>query len=319
MSTQASIHYYTCWYVSWLFAINNFQCTSITTYLAALQFHVTNSFNSPFTIWHKGLHQVLKGFLRIQCIETPAFNKAKLPFTRDLILLAQRSILGTNPRDEAAHAALCLGFMFLLRKSEYLTDAHGNPTFIHQRPITLLAQNVLFWFGDVSIPSTGPFPANAVPDFISIFIIVSKADQFGKGATRFFPTDRSNPHCLARWVFLYAKHARLSPTDSFFWSSLSPAHRVHSFYLATVMKLTASAAGIYSDRVSLHSLRIGGLVALFAAGIPNNVKQMAGRWASEKSFIAYARATMEQYSELASALNNPRLVTITHIRKLYSQ
>jgi hypothetical protein len=84
------------------------------------------------------------------------------------------------------------------------------------------------------------------------------------------------------------------------------------------MKLTASAAGIYSDRVSLHSLRIGGLVALFAAGIPNNVKQMAGRWANEKSFIAYARATMEQYSELASALNNPRLVTITHIRKLYS-
>jgi hypothetical protein len=27
---------------------------------------------------------------------------------------------------------------------------------------------------------------------------VSKADQFGKGATRFFPTDRSNPHCLRR-------------------------------------------------------------------------------------------------------------------------
>ena len=89
--------------------------TLITTYLAALQFHVANTFNSPYTIWHKGLHQVLKGFLRIQTIEAPIFNKTKLPFTRDLIQYAQHHVLGTTPTDEALHAALCLGFMFLLR------------------------------------------------------------------------------------------------------------------------------------------------------------------------------------------------------------
>ena len=77
-------------------------------------------------------------------------------------------------------------------------------------------------------------------------------------------------------------------------------------------------AGIQPERVSLHSLRIGGLVALFAAGVPNDLKQLAGRWSHEKSFIAYARATMEQFAELAEALNNPRLVTCAHIRKLYS-
>ena len=312
------MHYYTCWYVSWLFALHNFQCSSITTYLAALQFHVSNTFNSPYTIWHKGLHQVLKGFLRIQTTEAPIFNKTKLPFTRDLIQYAQHHVLGTTPTDEALHAALCLGFMFLLRKSEYLTDAHGLPTMIQNRPITLLAQNVIFWFGETSVTSSGPFPTNKEPDFISIHIIVSKADQFGKGATRFFPTNKANPHCLARWVYRYARNAHLATGDSFFWSSSKLAYRVHAAMLATVMKLTALRAGIQPERVSLHSLRIGGLVALFAAGVPNDLKQLAGRWSHEKSFIAYARAMMEQFAELAEALNNPRLVSCAHIRKLYS-
>jgi hypothetical protein len=190
---------------------------------------------------------------------------------------------------------------------------------IQDRPIAVTAQNILFWFGDSCVSAAGPFPPTILPDFISIFIIVSKADQFGKGATRFFPADHSNPNCLTRWVYLYAKRARLAPTDFFFFSSSSPSYRIYSTALTSIMRLTASSAGINSARVSLHSLRVGGLVALFAAGVPTHLKQLAGRRANEKSFIAYARATMEQYGEIASALNNPHLVTCEHIRMIYSQ
>jgi len=93
LSSSRKAHKFICWYVSWLFARKNFQCSSITTYLAGLQFHINNTFSSPISIWHKELHRVLAGFRRLQVLEAPIFNKAKLPFTRALILLAQFKVL----------------------------------------------------------------------------------------------------------------------------------------------------------------------------------------------------------------------------------
>ena len=62
--------------------------------------------------------------------------------------------------------------------------------------------------------------------------------------------------------------------------------RGHGPALKAVMRIITTHARIDPSRVSLHSLRIGGLVALFAAGVPSHLKQLAGRWSSEKSFIA---------------------------------
>jgi hypothetical protein len=84
------------------------------------------------------------------------------------------------------------------------------------------------------------------------------------------------------------------------------------------MKMTAKAAGLNPDRVALHSLRVGGLVSLFAAGAPAHLMVLAGRWASESSFVQYMRATMEQYEATGSALNRVDLVTSQHIQMLYS-
>ena len=320
LSSQEVVHYYTTLYVSWLYGFNNFQHSSLTTYLAGLQFHITNTYCSNFTIWHPALHRVLAGFYRLQSIEVPVFNRSKLPFTRQLIIFAQRFVLGTSSMAEAHHAALCFGFMFLLRKSEYLTNSLGHPRMVLNLQMTIIAANVLFWFGNLSVPASGPFPPliNSFPDFVSIFIPVSKADQFGKGATRFFPADHSNANCLCRWMYLYAFHAHLQPTDSLFWSSSSPEFRVYDQGLKSVMRVTAHMAGLPPEKLSLHSLRIGGLVALYAAGVPSHLKQLAGRWSSEKSFIPYARATMEQFAQIASALNNPLLVSTEHLRHIYS-
>lgn len=269
-------------------------------------------------MWHPKLHRFLKGLFREQCVEMPIFNRIKLPFTRALILISQVKVLSSSNFHEAVHAALCFGFMFLLRKSEFLTDKFGKPKYIDKKPIAVKAQNVMFWFGDSAIPSTGSLPQKTFPDLISIFIVTSKADQFAKGSTRFFPSDPRNPNCVVKWVYRYAIHANLQDNDFFFWSSSKPLYRVDSDSLATVMKATAVTAGLPPDRVSLHSLRVGGLVALFAAEVPSHLKQLAGRWASEKSFVLYARATMEQFSHIASALNNPFLVTAKHIKMLYT-
>jgi hypothetical protein len=189
LSSLQTVQSYTTCYVAWLFCLQDFQVSSITTYLASLQFHISNTFNSSFTIWHPALHRLLQGCTRLQNIEQPLFNRAKLPFSRALILFGQLHVLGPSPMAEAFHAALCFGFMFLLRKSEFLTPPSGTPRLVARFRMTISADNVLFWFGELSIASCAPLPSSTLPDFVSIFILASKADQFGKGATQFFPSD----------------------------------------------------------------------------------------------------------------------------------
>lgn len=317
IATEQNVHNFAILFAVWMFTCKGLQHKTILTYLCGLQFHLSSSIHSPFSVWHPKLYRILKGLFRDQCAEMPIFNRIKLPFSRALILIAQTKVLSSSLFHEALHASLCFGFMFLLRKSEFLTDNMGRSKIIEKKQICIKAKNVTFWFGEKSIRSSEKLPCQIYPDFISIFIEVSKADQYAKGATRFFPSDPNNSHCVVKWVYLYACRAHLHHDDPFFWSSNQILSRVDDKSVAIIMKLTAMAAGLPANRVSLHSLRVGGLVALFAANVPSHLKQLAGRWASEKSFILYARATMEQFSHIASALNNPFVVSADHIRMLY--
>ena len=181
--------------------------------------------------------------------------------------------------------------------------------------VTLLASNVHFWFGNTPVASCDPLLPSAFPDLLSMFLPLSKGDPYKKGATRFFPIARDDPLCMVPFVYRYSLLAPLRPTDCFF---AGPRYVVSSSTVSTVWKATAHALGVPADRVSCHSLRVGGLVVLFAADVPDSLKQLAGRWASQQSFIVYARATLQQYATIANALNDPALVTADHIKMFYS-
>ena len=149
-----------------------------------------------------------------------------------------------------------------------------------------------------------------------LFIYLYKGDPFGKGATRFFPSDPGNPHCVVRILFDYVVQAKLQPPQCLFAGTrFVVSYRL----LSSLVKYIVRAQGLPESRYSAHSLRIGGLVTLFAADVPDNLKQLAGRWSSSKSFITYARATLQQYAHIASTLNDHSLVTADHIRILYKQ
>jgi hypothetical protein len=215
----------------------------------------------------------------------------------------------------AIYAALCMGLMFLFRKSESLTDPNRKPKITEGVVVTLLASNVHFWYGSTPYASCDPSLPHSPPDLLSMFLPLSKGDPYGKGATRFFPRAPSNPLCMVSYVHSYALQARLRPADCFF---AGPRYVVSSDSVALVLKTTAALLGIPANRVSCHSLRVGGLVVLFAAEVPDSLKQLAGRWASAESFITYARATLEQYTTIANALNNPALVTAEQVKMFYS-
>ena len=212
-------------------------------------------------------------------------------------------------------AALCVGFMFLFRKSEYLTAKNGIPKSSMGVTSTLLAENTHFWFNDVPYAACATsFPLQDRPSMMSMFLPISKGDPLGKGATRFFPADPSNSDCLVQIAFNYVISARLQPKNTLFGGC---RYLVSSEIVSQLIKVIDIGNGLPHHRFSPHSLRVGGLVTLMAADVPDHLKQLAGRWANPKSFVAYARATLHQFNKISSTLNDKNLVTADEIKKLY--
>ena len=151
---------------------------------------------------------------------------------------------------------------------------------------------------------------------ISTFLPRHKGDQLGKGSTRFFLARPDDPNCLVCIIYKYARAARLRAGAPFF---VSPYRTISADEVKNLVKFTAIACGVPAERATLHSLRIGGLVQMFAAGVSIEVCQLAGRWASTKSLIPYMRSSMEAFQQVSTVLNDPNLVTPEHVRRLYVQ
>lgn len=306
-----------CMFAAYLFFFRGLAPSTIRSYIQGADHHLKMANIIGGTVWHPALNQTLRGIDRQTSFESALINRAKLPYSLPLILLSRSAVLDNTRTFDlyAVFAAECMGFMFLFRKSEFLTDKHGKGKMVHGEKCTLLSDNVLLWWGTTSYPATSRFLPLTPPDYISIFLPRSKGDPYGKGATRFFPRQANGQFCLVTVIYIYVKFADLRPGDYFF---AGPKFIVHATLLANTMRLTAQVAGLSSDRVALHSLRVGGLVALFAAGAPAHLMVLAGRWASESSFVQYMRATMEQYEAIGAALNRVDLVTAQHIKMLYT-
>jgi len=307
-------------FVTYLFAFELLRISTITTYLAGLQ-HTLVTSDIPRTVWSPALHQTIRGFTRDEVALFPERRHIKIPFTRSMIKAAYDRILlkisyPNSIITLANHAALCMGLMFLFRKSEFLTGVDKKVKRTNNLTVTLLAKNCQLWYDDNSSfkASEGCLFPSLPPVYLSIYLEATKNDQFGKGAQRFFPADPSNPDCMVLIVFKYLRVADLRDDDPIF---SGPHFTVSDAMLASLLRSTCLQLGIRADLCSLHSLRVGGLVTLFAADVPDSLKQLAGRWKSPTSFVVYARATMAQFGQIAQALNNPSLVTAEHIKQFY--
>ena len=307
-------------YVTYLFAFELLRLSSITNYLAGLQ-HTLATSDIPRTVWSAPLHQTMRGYARDEVSLFPERRQIKIPFTRAMIKTAHQRLLSTiyGPHSIvtlANHAALCMGLMFLFRKSEFLTGLDKKVKKTNNLTVTLLSKNCQLWYEDGSSykASEGRSLPSQPPVYLSIYLEATKNDQFGKGAQRFFPSDPSNPDCMVNIVYQYIRVADLTDNDPLF---CSPHITISDKMLSKLLKTTCVISGIKPELCSLHSLRVGGLVTLFAANVPDSLKQLAGRWKSPTSFVVYARATMAQFSQIAQALNNVSLVTAEHIKQFY--
>ena len=319
-------------YAAYLFIIENLSAKTIRTYIAALQYFLFSNDYIKTSVWTPRLNQSLKAYVLQESRERPLSQRHKLPITLSMIFWGYHNVIKSPSHPfwpnqsismyahvpfvhSALLASLCMGFMFLFRKSEYLTGPDRSPKIANSQIHTLIAADTNFWYGDLAYPASSPSFPSTLPTMLSIYLPLSKGDPLGKGATRFFPADPNNPSCLVSIIFAYVRQANLSKSDCLF---AGPRFVVTSTMVDFMIKYIAAGSGLNSQRFSPHSLRVGGLVSLFAANVPDHLKQLAGRWSDPKSFITYARATIQQFTQISTSLNDHSLVTADHIHKFYS-
>ena len=98
---------------------------------------------------------------------------SKLPVTADMLQHVKRSMDMINDRDVTVWAALCFGWFFCLRQSEYL--AEGG---------VFDAKGALCGWKVLPLAKGQPTAEWESADALSIFIEVSKTDQDRQGCTR---------------------------------------------------------------------------------------------------------------------------------------
>ncbi|KAE8913471.1 hypothetical protein PF003_g3141 [Phytophthora fragariae] len=212
------------------------------------------------------------------------------PLTPKLLRLIVQSLNLCTPHDQLLWGGLLLGYVFLLRRSEYLFIGRRHHDYILRlKDIRLLdaAQN-------------DTIPRHAV--MVSIRLTGAKNNQYGEEEERFHFRSGDAVLCpvkAARWIKKAA--TTLKTNENHPALSMSAAKGVNSKDMANIVKSAARAAGLDPARFSTHSVRIGGATSLLNSGADRLVLKVMGRWLSN-AFEAYPVLTASGSKHLAQLM-----------------
>ena len=241
-------------------ADRNLLHSTMKVYLSAITFHaLLSGFPIETRNMHR-LHYLLTGIRRSQGGELSKPRRAPISTAH---MAALRAHISSNYACHDARmlwAAFTTAFFGLLRASEYTcpsTDAYI--------PATLLASHLTL-----------------AEDFTqaTLRLSISKTDQFGKGAD----------------VHLYPLRSSLCPVSALVhYAAIRISDQAPLFIFQDGQFLTRNHVvdiirQVFPGKLDLntHSFRIGGASALAAAGVPDYIIRIMGRWASD-SFLTYIR------------------------------
>ncbi|POM70022.1 Hypothetical protein PHPALM_13623, partial [Phytophthora palmivora] len=190
--------------------------------------------------------------------------KKKFPVTPAFLRILRRSLRLDLPRHRLLWGSVLTGYLFLLRRSEYLLVGR-------QRHFYCLKTRDTF-FSD----GRGNPVSEDVATAVTIGLCVAKNDQYGRGAWR--TMHRSGDRLLCPVLALkYLLRAR---------RELGFAQHPHlcadltSKAVAKVLKKAARRASVELSNYSTHSLRSGGATALLSGKADNLSIKLLGRWIS---------------------------------------
>jgi hypothetical protein len=228
-----------------------------------------------------------------------------LPYHAVLATAALLRSLGT-PAGTVQADLVMIAFFYLLRPGEY--TKHQRAT----RTIPLRRCDIRLWGPHhVLIPHTSPLPVLLQATSATIYLANQKNGEKGGTVHHFRITDPLA--CPVRALARRVHHlVGISPNDTAPLAQIDASASVTSSMITTALRLGASASNLlnsgYSlDRISGHSHRASGAMALKLNGADIATIKKLGRWSSD-TFLMYIH---NQISSLTTGLS--QLMTIPHV------
>jgi hypothetical protein len=247
--------------------------------------HVVNGLGDPLV----GKNRV---WLMFRALKKAKKLVRRFPVTVRMLELIFGKMDLKNKDDTVRWAAVCIGFLFLLRGGEYM--AHDGVGF--DLPKALRGADVTFWRNGAVVADYH------TADEVSIRIRSAKADVFNAGTSR---NHFRSGHAICAVKMMIAlrdvfpeRFAEELEEPLFRMSDGSPLFRSE---IQGLIQIAAEETGVDPARYAVHSLRIGGACALLHAGFSIELIQRWGRWASS-AFQAYLWESSEDARGVAAKM-----------------
>ena len=249
-------------YQGWLLGLSH---STVAGKLAAIRWqHIVEGVSNPL----EGKARLRAAMKKLKKMRGDSHSK--LPVTADMLRHVKSTLDMSNDRDVTLWAALCFGWFFCLRQSEYLADSG-----------VFDARRALCGWKVLPLVKEQPTADWESADGLSIFIEVSKTDQDRRGCTRTVYASESDDLCV---VEAYKQLRRMRGSS---WDTNGPLLQAPDGWIASrdavasTLKRAAVELHFPESDYATHSLRIGGATALFGAGVPFEEVRRFGRWASD--------------------------------------
>lgn len=128
------------------------------------------------------------------------------------------------------------------------------------------------------------FTSRSAPTAIRLRLRKAKTDPFGRGVEIFLGVSGSRV-CPVAALLTYLAVRPLGDGHLFVWEDGRPLTRTA---FVTRLRRGLQSAGLDVGRYSGHSLRIGASTTAAAAGVPDHLIKILGRWQSE-AYQLYVR------------------------------
>jgi integrase len=199
---------------------------------------------------------------------------------------------------------LTLAFFFLLRPGEYTMPSTRTRT----RTVQFRRQDVRFFRDGQVLPHTAPLALLRQADAVRLYIDNQKNGQ--RGSTMHH-TARTGPFCPVKALATRVSHLyHMAPADaSLPLSMVAPGNHITSAQITLAVRESVVLAGLLNSgynplRVSAHSLRASGAMALRLDNVGEDIIKKLGRWSSS-TWLTYIHA---QISSLTAGLSERMVI-----------
>ena len=264
-------------------AVHKLSARSMRGKLSALRwYHVRNMKVNPMD----AMPMVKDWISSLEKINGPAHQKLPVPAP---LLEAILAVLSPSHDHTALGAAICTGFWWCLRSSEYLADDSGH--FDPDRAITWEDVSCRVLNGD----KRKIIPIKELPNAIGenqvceVTLRLFSNKNSLNTCTRTVRMVKDNGSCPVQALAKLVTSSIITFGDLHLKAAVFQKENEKAINRSTVsqaLKLAAEAAGVPAANVASHSLRRGGASAYIAAGASEEALVRFGRWTSE-AYLAY--------------------------------